>query len=73
MNSFQSLEQWENYFDHPTGGRLGVLNAIQVSLVCIPTSFWQLKQIRNRILVLWQPTHLPHIFLMALDVGSQCG
>lgn len=30
MNGLQSLSQWENYFGHPTGGRLGLLNAIQV-------------------------------------------
>ncbi|KAH9930183.1 hexose transporter [Amylocystis lapponica] len=29
MNSFQSLEQWETYFNRPTGGKLGLLNAIQ--------------------------------------------
>ena len=31
MNSFQSMPQWENYFGTPTGGKLGILNAIQVS------------------------------------------
>lgn len=29
MNGFQSLIYWKDYFNHPTGGRLGVLNAIQ--------------------------------------------
>ncbi|KAI0942190.1 hypothetical protein AcW1_009507 [Taiwanofungus camphoratus] len=29
MNSFQSLPQWENYFNNPQGGKLGLLNAIQ--------------------------------------------
>lgn len=29
MNSFQSLDQWETYFGHPAGGKLGLLNAIQ--------------------------------------------
>ncbi|KAI0918594.1 hypothetical protein AcV5_002542 [Taiwanofungus camphoratus] len=29
MNSFQSLAQWEDYFNHPQGGKLGLLNAIQ--------------------------------------------
>ncbi|KAJ7136703.1 general substrate transporter [Mycena epipterygia] len=29
MNGLQSLTQWENYFDHPTKGKLGLLNAIQ--------------------------------------------
>lgn len=30
MNSFQSMPQWENYFGKPMGGKLGILNAIQV-------------------------------------------
>ncbi|PCH35315.1 general substrate transporter [Wolfiporia cocos MD-104 SS10] len=29
MNSFQSLKQWEDYFDNPHGSMLGLLNAIQ--------------------------------------------
>ncbi|KAJ7909638.1 hexose transporter [Mycena leptocephala] len=29
MNGLQSLTQWETYFDHPTKGKLGLLNAIQ--------------------------------------------
>ncbi|KZT65322.1 general substrate transporter [Daedalea quercina L-15889] len=29
MNSFQSMPQWEDYFGSPTGGKLGILNAIQ--------------------------------------------
>jgi sugar porter (SP) family MFS transporter len=29
MNGLQSLPQWENYFHNPTGGKLGLLNAIQ--------------------------------------------
>ncbi|KAJ6586411.1 hexose transporter [Mycena vulgaris] len=29
MNGLQSLTQWEDYFDHPTKGKLGLLNAIQ--------------------------------------------
>jgi sugar porter (SP) family MFS transporter len=29
MNGLQSLTQWESYFDHPTKGKLGLLNAIQ--------------------------------------------
>ena len=32
MNGLQSLTQWEDAFNHPTGGILGLLNAIQVSL-----------------------------------------
>ncbi|KAH8103089.1 general substrate transporter [Cristinia sonorae] len=29
LNSFQSLTVWQDYFDHPVGGRIGLLNAIQ--------------------------------------------
>ncbi|KAG6897286.1 hypothetical protein C0992_002826 [Termitomyces sp. T32_za158] len=29
MNGLQSLDQWNGYFNNPTGGRLGLLNAIQ--------------------------------------------
>ncbi|KAI0074450.1 hexose transporter [Panus rudis PR-1116 ss-1] len=29
LNSFQSLQTWNRYFDNPAGGRLGLLNAIQ--------------------------------------------
>ncbi|KAG6806949.1 hypothetical protein H0H92_009491, partial [Tricholoma furcatifolium] len=29
MNGLQSLTQWESAFGHPTGGKLGLLNAIQ--------------------------------------------
>ena len=30
MNSLQSMDQWENFFNKPEGGTLGLLNAIQV-------------------------------------------
>ncbi|KAH9919814.1 hexose transporter [Fomitopsis serialis] len=29
MNSFQSLDQWKDYFNNPQGSKLGLLNAIQ--------------------------------------------
>lgn len=32
MNSFQSLDQWKDYFNNPQGSKLGLLNAIQVRL-----------------------------------------
>ncbi|KDR80298.1 hypothetical protein GALMADRAFT_62198 [Galerina marginata CBS 339.88] len=40
MNGLQSLDQWANYFGHPTGGKLGLLNAIQNigSLAAYPIS-----------------------------------
>lgn len=31
MNGLQSLTQWESAFNNPSGGMLGLLNAIQVS------------------------------------------
>jgi hypothetical protein len=31
MNGLQSLTQWESAFNYPSGGNLGLLNAIQVS------------------------------------------
>ena len=31
MNGLQTLSQWESAFGYPTGGKLGLLNAIQVS------------------------------------------
>ncbi|KAF8887524.1 general substrate transporter [Infundibulicybe gibba] len=38
MNGLQTLTQWNDYFHHPTGGKLGLLNAIQSigSLVALP-------------------------------------
>lgn len=40
MNGLQSLTQWTDYFNHPSGGRLGLLNAIQNigSLAAYPMS-----------------------------------
>jgi hypothetical protein len=31
MNGLQTLENWRDYFNNPTGGTLGLFNAIQVS------------------------------------------
>lgn len=39
MNGLQSLDQWEDYFHRPTGGRLGLLNAIQVRVRFSPNAF----------------------------------
>jgi sugar porter (SP) family MFS transporter len=40
MNGLQSLTQWKSYFNNPSGGRLGLLNAIQNigSLAAYPIS-----------------------------------
>ena len=32
MNGLQTLSQWESAFGYPSGGKLGLLNAIQVSI-----------------------------------------
>ena len=72
MNGLQSLPQWEAAFGFPTGGKLGLLNAIQVSLnlrnlgtrgIIIEFTF--------RISVLSPATHLRPTCLMALDAGTQ--
>jgi len=34
MNGLQSLSQWEAAFNYPSGGKLGLLNAIQASFFC---------------------------------------
>lgn len=38
MNGLQTLEPWQDYFGHPTGSQLGILNAIMAigSLCAIP-------------------------------------
>ena len=33
MNALQSESQWKGYFNNPQGGKLGLLNAIQVSVL----------------------------------------
>lgn len=38
MNGLQSLPQWRDYFGNPTGGMLGLLNAIQVRVYTYQTS-----------------------------------
>ncbi|KAG1811085.1 hypothetical protein EV424DRAFT_1327770 [Suillus variegatus] len=34
MNGLQSFPQWESAFGYPSGGKLGLLNTIQVSFFC---------------------------------------
>jgi len=36
MNGLQSLDQWNDYFGHPTGSALGLLNAIQACAPVLP-------------------------------------
>ena len=33
MNGLQSLPQWNEYFNNPKGGQLGLFNAIQVGIL----------------------------------------
>lgn len=66
MNGLQSLTQWENDFNNPTGSMLGLLNAIQVRQLftrCSETTI--LRSLR--ISVPWAVTHSLRICLMALD------
>lgn len=39
MNGLQSLPQWKSAFNYPTGGQLGLLNAIQVSFAPFKLTF----------------------------------
>jgi hypothetical protein len=51
MNGLQSLTQWKDYFNNPSKGNLGLLNAIQVRIIfpqvylyltdlTIPPEYW---------------------------------
>jgi len=58
MNGLQSLTQWTGYFNNPSGGRLGLLNAIQACFLC----FLHPRNddiVLNRTLVVWLPTLFP--------------
>jgi hypothetical protein len=28
LNTSQAMDDWQDYFDHPTGSKLGILNSI---------------------------------------------
>ena len=47
MNGLQSLTQWEDDFHRPTGGMLGLLNAIQVRRRDLIVVYPNLNQIQN--------------------------
>ncbi|EGO00445.1 hypothetical protein SERLA73DRAFT_107562 [Serpula lacrymans var. lacrymans S7.3] len=55
MNGLQSLTQWETAFDHPSGGKLGLLNAIQNigSLSAYPFSPYMTDGLGRRFAVLF--------------------
>jgi hypothetical protein len=65
MNGLQSLTQWSDYFNNPTGGKLGLLNAIQVS---IPLPETRKLSILPRLLVPWLPYPSRLTLQMDLDV-----
>lgn len=66
MNGLQSLPYWKEYFGNPTGGKLGLLNAIQVRIRLL--SLYLSLMHNPRILVPWQPTLSHPTSLMALGV-----
>lgn len=39
MNGLQSLPQWTGFFNNPVGGKLGLLNAIQVRIYSVDMVF----------------------------------
>ena len=67
MNGLQSLTQWNSYFNNPTRGKLGLLNAIQVSVILrlSPSSNLSGRRILDALL------HIPlfHIWWMVWDVA----
>lgn len=48
MNGLQSLTQWEDDFNHPVGGTLGLLNAIQVRYKYMLAVFMSLPPSEHR-------------------------
>jgi hypothetical protein len=40
MNGLQSLPYWKEYFGNPTGGKLGLLNAIQVRPIALSRTLY---------------------------------
>jgi hypothetical protein len=69
MNGLQSIPQWKNYFNNPTGGKLGLFNAIQVTnvLSLLITSV-TLTACLYRLSEFWLGFRSLHMYLMALDV-----
>ena len=71
MNSVESLKLWNDYFDHPHGSKLGLLNAIQVCPL-FSAQFTKLNSLRRtsgRSLPI--PSH--HIPPMVSAVSSPSG
>lgn len=69
MNGLQSTPQWKNYFNNPTGGKLGLLNAIQVTdVLSLLITGVILTACLYRISEFWLGFHSLHMYLMASDV-----
>jgi hypothetical protein len=66
MNGLQSLTQWKSAFNNPTGSKLGLLNAIQVSSCVRDIYTSTLANNSSRTLAPWQHTLLLRISLMVL-------
>jgi len=58
MNGLQSLTQWTDYFNNPSGGRLGLLNAIQACFLGLLQTRND-DMVLNRTSVVWLPTLCP--------------
>ena len=71
MNGLQSLDQWNNSFGWPTGGKLGLLNAIQVRRVASMCAGRILKKqtLFFRTLDALLLTPFPHTWLMVSAVA----
>jgi hypothetical protein len=67
MNGLQSLTQWQEAFNHPSGSMLGLLNAIQVGNFALITSTPpDISHAVTRILARWEHIRLPLTCLMGL-------
>lgn len=66
------MPQWENYFGTPTGGKLGILNAIQVSSgLLFPLILVTMSPLRT--LAHWRAILSLRIYRMAWDGEEQFG
>lgn len=69
MNGLQSTPQWKNYFNNPTGGKLGLLNAIQVTnVLSLLITGVILTACLYRVSEFWLGFRSLHMCLMASDV-----
>ena len=72
MNGLQSTPQWKNYFNNPTGGKLGLLNAIQVTnVLSLLMTGVVLTACLYRVSEFWLGFRSLHMYLMAWDAVQQ--